>query len=221
MCCQKANLVATGSTSDDKVGIMTTLVFSVDLLRWSWLNYLNKYCIKHIAMSEVEYRSEFQHTKSLLILPCRVFDDNLLNSNITIRVCQGINQQSKRACHSGGHNWNYYRSALSLSHITATHSKIRHPQICICWCRIFPMSYTDIIIWQGTRIVASSIVTRWHAQWFWIYNNSLNSGLIARLPNTYITLIDLNQLIDWLTDHPNWSFIDWWLSKLKYVDWVM
>ena len=30
-------------------------------------------------------------------------------------------------CHPGGHYWNYYYGALSLSRVTATHLKIRHP----------------------------------------------------------------------------------------------
>ena len=32
-----------------------------------------------------------------------------------------------RACHPGGHYWNYNPGAQSLSQVTAAHLKIRHP----------------------------------------------------------------------------------------------
>ena len=32
-----------------------------------------------------------------------------------------------KACHPGGHNWDYYPGVLSLSQVIATHMKIGHP----------------------------------------------------------------------------------------------
>ena len=38
---------------------------------------------------------------------------------------------SNRACHPGGHCWDYYRDTISLSQATATHLKIGHLHIYI------------------------------------------------------------------------------------------
>ena len=37
--------------------------------------------------------------------------------------------EDSKACHPGGHYWDYYPGTLSLSQVTAPHLKAGHPQI--------------------------------------------------------------------------------------------
>ena len=64
-----------------------------------------------------------------------------------------------RACHPGGHNWNYCPGALSLSQVTATHFKIGH-RIFHLWVPNLQMSCRELTAWQGTSMIVPVMATR-------------------------------------------------------------
>ena len=65
-------------------------------------------------------------------------------------------QNTRNKAYSGGHYWNDYFCALSLSQVSATYLKMEHPM----WMPDLQMRCSDLTIWQGTRMIALTMAPR-------------------------------------------------------------
>ena len=81
-----------------------------------------------------------------------------------------------RACHPGGHCWDYWSGALSISQVTARHLKIRHPQIsCVgtwSWNELqwfVKYDTSGLFYYHGLTLIPAWICN--HMRWNYLFPN--------------------------------------------------